>query len=341
MIDKTSLILYNARFIKNIENTFTKPVFKRRNKAVLVRRMHLYYNEFYDPNNKRNTNKENYKQSRRCLKIRIETNTKSNKTKLFISGNLRKWYKNVKSTNDLSFKDFVNAIDKLEKEIGLLQGTLWNAKVTKLEIGVCLRLTDDDRGLMLCIADYINFKKMTFCNETIKFKGADYDIIFYDKIKEIVNHESIKKKNGKSMNRKNFILRFEMQIRKMSNMTLQIKDNLNTLALIKKNWLVIGEVLMDKLYEVKFVDVISKLDYMQIKKGGIKDVKAILFCQRIRDIGVDNFLKITNAMEKKKGDTRDNILKVYNEYLDNNDQISYKQFLAEKLQNKIWVLSKV
>lgn len=352
MIDKIKLRLENAIIGNAGLDKFGSPSINKNDCNVVVRSRFMYYDKDFNPSDEEITINEEFKHSKECLKISLATNLSSATSRLYIRGNIRKWYMTSKSTRDFKRKDFVGAIALLEKELGLTTNTLWNAAVTQIEIGVRLRLKDRHRGLLFCIAHYKNFKKLsienefdefkklTVSNETVKFIGEKYSILFYDKIKEVFNHSEMKKTNGKKASKNNFYLRYELQIKSVSHMRPSIKDNISTLLLIRNNWKSLGEILKETLEDIVFVDILSPISYDKIKLGAKTEIKNYLMCEGMKSVGIDNFLNLINVIEnKKRGEYRNEILAIYEDYIRTNKKATYKKYLTRKLGKRISALS--
>lgn len=177
------------------------------------------------------------------------------------------------------------------------KGNLWEAKVTKIEIGVTTglsqfrRLSAIDRNFLLCISNHKDLGEgAVYPNETVKFKGGKYSVIFYDKNTEIFSERGKKRKIGNKINRYFFSLRYEIQINKVSNVKL-FEGKINTLTKVKEHWAEIGKELTESLNKTRYVNVISEEQIKTLDNCNKKEMEEYLIYKGMEAVGYKKCLQ--------------------------------------------------
>lgn len=152
-----------------------------------------------------------------------------------VSGSLRKWYfgKN-KAVMDFDYNTFRHCIGILSKKLSVNQNDFWESNVHYLEIGGSIKLKRKYDCIIPSMASYPRLGKAQIKNETIYFKGINYELIAYDKLKEAFKGRNTDKRIRDIVTKGVFVLRFEVKLKCPSNTTL--KDRVKTLNDIKNNW---------------------------------------------------------------------------------------------------------
>ncbi|MEO2059825.1 MAG: hypothetical protein ABGW76_07070 [Mesonia sp.] len=323
MIDKTKLILENVDLFPNKELGYHTYGNRRRNKDVNS------YRRFISLSDEKNAYE---------LEIHLNHNIRFDKKQLVVDGNLRKWYFGKDSRQDFTKKKFLQCINLLSNKIGIDDASLYNAKVTKLETGVILRLKQKERAIINSIFGYKGFDKNTYDKYGVEFKSSNYDVIFYDHLRRVYNQKGKRQSNFGKITNKNFLFRYEIQSHKMSG-TPMFKEKLNTLLKVRNNWDYIGQNLIKTLGDVEFVKVISPETYVSIKNGGKKEMTKYLTFKGMEAIGIENFRVLLEQMTNKhKSEFKKDFVTLYNSFLEA-EKMDYKKFLIRKLKKRVKALA--
>lgn len=332
MYDKLKLSLDKIALSEQAFSSFT--LFgraKKNNKIEVYKRYinNVSVKQDYEQPDAEHTSSEKYR-----IVLTLLRDNEYNKSKLLVEGNLRKWYYGKHNIRDLNKKDFCLSVRMLAKTIGIEENLLWNASVTKLETGVTLKLKEEHRGIVNCIFDYKAFRKNTYDNSGVEFKGENYDVIFYDMLRRVFNQKNKLERTYKKLTKKNFLFRYEIQGHKVSGMDM-FKGKANTLLKLKTNWKYIGTNLINTLNQVKFVNTISPMIYLDIKGGNKTQMTNYLTYKGIESIGLENFRQLIEQMNpKKRSEYKKAFLLIHDEHL-RKDKENYKSVFTRKLQDKI------
>jgi len=342
MIDKIRLIVEDANVPENMNGLFTFYKGKNKKNEVKIYKCFLEFEEHSEINNILVEDLEDEEQESVLKQYRINLtwfeNKKLGKTRLRIDGNLRKWYYGINSSRDLSKKAFIDCIKILAEKIEMEENKLWNAKVTKLETGVTLKLKKKHRGIVNCIFDYKAFHKNTFGETGVEFKSENYDVIFYDHLRRVYNQKEKLERTYKKLAKNNFLFRYEIQSHKVSG-TDMFKGKLDTLLRLKSNWKYIGENLLKTLNTVTFVNIVSPEIYSGIKGGTKKQMSKYLIYKGIKSIGIENFRILVEQMNpKKRSKYKKDFLNLYEQFLDIEKE-NYEVIFTQKVTGKIQSLN--
>ena len=152
-----------------------------------------------------------------------------------VVGSIRKWwFGNKLASMDFDFINFCICIETLAKKLKVPAEDFWYSKVTKLEIGGNVKLP---RRYENIIPNMISYPRLTDTNHgkgTKKFVSQNYQLIAYDKGKELYRHNIIDKSLLDKINEALLIMRFEVKLIKPSGTVL--KGYVNSLQNIKENW---------------------------------------------------------------------------------------------------------
>ncbi|WP_284652109.1 phage/plasmid replication domain-containing protein [Flavobacterium terrisoli] len=190
------------------------------------------------------------------LRMLLTENLKTGKYSLSIDGSIRKWYFGKNSRSDLTFTEFYDCIEVLGRKLGLKKNEIWKVfKVTQLEIGVTLMLKALSNDVLDCFVRCRNAKIDRRYETTLNFNFGNYSLKMYDKFIEM-NQNKIWSKKMKVVLDKYLMLRFEINVDKMSGTTLRRK--FDTLELIKTDWNKLPQMLHDYVDKIEFVDLLSQ-----------------------------------------------------------------------------------
>ncbi|WP_044402045.1 hypothetical protein [Lacinutrix sp. Hel_I_90] len=324
MIDKIKFLLRNYPVNEEMRNSYRKFGKSRFNPEINVLVKYLTREE--------NLCKKNKKHS---LKLTLAYDTKHGNHKLYIEGSIRKWYYGKYNIRDFNYKDFCQCISLLSKRLEIEENILWNAEITKLETGVTIRFTKEFEGIALCVSRYKNFKKNTYEDKGVKFKGKNYHVIFYDKIREIYNDKDKLERSYDKITKNNFLFRYEIQGHKVSGMKM-FKNKVDTLLKVKNNWKYLGDNLIMTLDKVEFIDVISPEAYINLRGGAITEMSEFLIYKGIKAIGIEKTrLLIETLNPKKRTKCRKKYNGIYEKHLIE-DRQNYEDIFRQKLLEKLF-----
>ncbi|MFC7356468.1 hypothetical protein ACFQO1_02110 [Jejudonia soesokkakensis] len=323
MVDKIKLILDNIELSNEAFGKFKFFSTAKNDKRIKV------FKRFIKNDSRLNIEYKEYK-----ISLTLLSNEKLSNNKLIIEGNFRKWYFGTDNISDLNKKKFCNVVSQVAKKIGIEQNVLWNARVTKLETGVTVKLKEKHRGIVNCIFSYKNFRKNTYDNSGVEFKGENYDVIFYDMLRRMFNRKHKLERQYKKLTKSNFFFRYEIQVHKVSGVDM-FKEKANTLLKIKNNWKYLGQNLITTLDNVKFVDVISPSQFMELKGATKKPMTDYLTYKGIESIGMENLRQLINQMKpKSRPDYRRDFIELYEKQL-SEDKEDYESIFKEFIQNRV------
>lgn len=273
-----------------------------------------------------------YKNNKKIMGLRllITENIKCNTFSISIQGSIRKWYFKSNSRKDLNYIEFLHCIELLEEKLGISKGEIWSDfKITNLEVGVTLLLKSKFRNIMDCFVKYRNSVRIDTYETSLYFKFKNYDILFYDKLKEI-SKGKIPNENEKNIIDKFYFLRFEVSVTKVSGSTF--RKEFNSLELLKTNWNKLPNRLFRYMNEIDFIDVISEEKYLMIKSKS--DFLNNLCYQGIKSIGIQRTI-----MDFAKLEIPNNKTKYFRDLMDiyksnKSKKNDYKSELLEELKKK-------
>ncbi|AYN00103.1 hypothetical protein [Chryseobacterium sp. 3008163] len=184
---------------------------------------------------------------------------------------------------------------------------LWKARVTKVELGLTLRLPIKMRGILSCFNSFSGLSdKNIYGKDGVSFIGTNFSVSFYDKIEKMrVNDELfIKSKNKKKLvervTKKNYFLRFELKVEKVSGFYNSIFDGkINHLFKIRDNWNYLLRSLGSLYQQVNFIDVISPEVVDLIVGEESTPMDNLLKFQAIKNITPDVFFNNLVPLMKK------------------------------------------
>ncbi|NDP27068.1 MAG: hypothetical protein GZ087_06545 [Flavobacterium sp.] len=223
----------------------------------------------------------NFSKKKFSLKLLLTADEKNDIFSLSINGSIRKWYYQKNSRKDLNFKEFIDCIELIAKELNTDVKTVLSGKVTQLEVGLTLLLKSEMREINDCLVKYRNAEREVFEETTLYFKFVNYKLIFYDKFLEM-NKNTIWSDIEENVFKKFYFLRFEINAKKVSGMTF--KNKFDTIEKIRNNWNMLPSVIEKYINDIVFVDVISEdkkieindysdfvnyLTFLGIKKYGV------------------------------------------------------------------------
>ncbi|QQV01228.1 MULTISPECIES: hypothetical protein [Chryseobacterium] len=271
------------------------------------------------------------------------------KNKLIVHRNVRKdWYK-IPKVGDLGYKSFEKMINKYGEEFGIKSKALWNARVTKVELGLTLRLPIKMKGILSCFHSFSGLsEKNIYGQNGVSFIGNNFSVSFYDKIEKMKsNNELFPKSSNKQkliekITKKNYFLRFELKVEKVSGFYNKMYDDkINHLFKIRDEWDYLLKSLSKLFKQVNYIDVVSPEVMDSIRGEEKKPMDSLLKFQGIKSITPDVFFEELLPQMKKdkhskfKKEYRD----FYNEY-ERKFRYGFKEDFQAKLDEMIDLLIK-
>lgn len=260
-------------------------------------------------------------------------------TRLKIMGSLRKWYLGRHTTQDLTFKSFLDCVDLLARELGLTKVQILSGSIHYIELGVCIRFYENMGGIINSIVSYKNFESIhLYRNQTVKFGGDAYKIGVYDKYTEIMCdknkiykkkiskdiktkgvyplNKSDKRRLAKKINETNFCLRFEVSVSDIHNSPPELNGKIKSLGDIQNNWnfLLEGLQAMFQNFEITKYNLLLTRSY--VKNKGRKELNELKTYALVEKVGgVKNYVDL--FLRNIKSNHRSEIIKKELEKINN------------------------
>lgn len=231
------------------------------------------------------------------------------KSELIIHRNIRKDWFGAGSSKDLGYENFIEIIEKYADLFGIEEKKLWNARVTKVELGVTLKLSAKMKGILSCFESFKDItEKNSYGNNGIGFIGENFSISIYDKLLRMVDNNEIFKKSRrkkilvKKLTKKHYFLRFELKVEKVSGFyRSDFKNRINYLKEIRNNWDYLGQAVLKLYSDINFVDILSPEVQEKISGEEKTPMNNFLKFTGIKSIGEDNFFRYFVPLMKGNG----------------------------------------
>lgn len=253
-----------------------------------------------------------------------------------INGSLRKWYfgKN-KAALDFNYKTFRHCIGILSRKLKVDQSDFWESNVYYLEIGGSITLKRKYDCIMTSMVSYPRLGKGQIKNETVYFKGLNYELIAYDKLKEFFKDRNSNKKIRDIVTKGVFILRFEVKLKCPSNTTL--KNRVKTLNDIKNNWGFLIEYWRNAYHKIEMVQVQSPTFILKKQYATRRELKDYFFVMLANEIGIDSIYQIINSSVRDKKEERDHFTKLLEKF-DAKTLSDYHEVVKEAVEQKARIM---
>lgn len=168
--------------------------------------------------------------------------------------------------SDLHHNDFVREIKYWANELDIDEEDFWKAKITKIELGVTLHFKNPMNGIISCFGSLKNLpRKHVYENSGVKFIGKNYQVSIYDKLDrafhtgEIFEKQPAKRRNILNVGAKKVkaFIRYEIKITTVSGVLPKDFGDINTLDKLNRSWNDLSDMLLNKIDDFTFVDVLS------------------------------------------------------------------------------------
>lgn len=350
MVDRIKFSVDNASLGPDILEKMFYPGRKKKNGNTVYQYQNNYVNDEDDDD----TEKLKYQ---RYLFIQYKVyadpkplpgNSYLTRNELIIHTNLRKDQFGQGTVKDLRFIDFEEVIRKKVGKFGISEKMFWNARVTKLELGVTLQLKSKMKGFLSCLDNFNGIThKNIYGDDGISYVGENYSVSLYNKLekmwknKELFPNTSNKKKSKEKVSRKNYLLRFELKIEKVSGFyRSSFRGKIDRLKDIRDNWNYLGKALLDLYADINYIDILSPEVEDTINGQELKPMDKFLKYQGIKAIGEDKFFNQILPLMKGGGTKfRKAYHNLINEYR-KKYSLDYQVEFSEKLESRIQSLER-
>lgn len=259
--------------------------------------------------------KETEKKKRHSITVEIHHNEESKK--LIIRGNLRKWYFGRNNLADLNFFKFIKAMNRLSFLVFGDQNKIWTMNFTQLELGFNFQLLISAKGIFNSIVAYSTFRRIIYENETVKFEGSGYSVIFYDKLKEIINdYEEYYKTTRpifhglRKLHTKAVFPRFEVQINRMTQ-SQEFMRLCRTPENLRDNYDEVIDLVHKKFKNMTYMDELSPYVISSLKGKRRRAIQEFFMYVGMKSIGEVETLSIVNGVNRDKKRFREVIELIY------------------------------
>ena len=268
------------------------------------------------------------------------------RTELTIHRNIRKDWFGEGSSKDLGSKNFVGVIKKYADLFGVEEKKIWNARVTKVELGVTLKLSSKMKGILSCFDSFKGITEKNIYGENgIGFIGENFSISIYDKLIRLIDNNEIFKKSKnkkrllKKISKNHYFLRFELKIEKVSGFyRSDFKNRINHLKEIRDNWNFLGKAVLKLYSDINYIDLISPEVQDTIKGQERKPMDKFLKFTGMKMIGADKFFNQILPLMKDEGSSLSKFRKEYRDFYNDYERVTkfgYKDDFNAILEKKI------
>ncbi|WP_084015861.1 hypothetical protein [Moheibacter sediminis] len=277
-----------------------------------------------------------FKRKKHSMKILHTADDKKEEYSLSISGSIRKWYYQENSRKDLNYAEFIDCISLLAREIGMRESELWNAKVTKVEVGVTLLVDKKFKGIKDCFVRYRNASRYEMGDEimTVYFGFENYKLKIYDKYFEMNKRKNLESYPYKEVNERLHFPRLEIVVNKVSG-TPFFKSKANTLRKIEENWDEILKEFRKRFGNINFVNVLADENRLR-EISSYSDFRDFLAYEGINNYGLSECLDCLNhtgILNNNKTKYMSDLSKLFESFRVKDDQLKSEFF--ERFEKKL------
>jgi len=211
-----------------------------------------------------------------------------------ITNSWRKWFLGSDSLEDLSYQNIAEICEVLAQYLKLKSYHLGAAKLRTVEFGKTFTLNG---GTCFSVISNIHSYSTLTANrfgggQTIAFVGQDFNLMIYDKEREMTKKRP-KLKNVLSSNNK---LRIELKSKDAKG-TKNKFHNINSLQDLLLNYkkMILG--LRKEIKKIQMISIDTKFDAISFKTKRIKDLRVYLEYKGIQNIGPELFFKYLKELD--------------------------------------------
>lgn len=273
--------------------------------------------------------KEKY--SEPCIELKLKYN--KGFVKIRIKNSLRKWYFGKRSMADFNKSKYIDCLYKMSSKIHLTMQELLTAKITKIEIGVNLKLSPEFLNYLLTLVghDRLKFRDI-YGNQTVSFRGTNLSLIFYDKLAELRNNNLITSNVFSKLSNKFFFLRIEVRIKKVSGVAFS-KEKISTINDLLVNWEECFNYLNNHFNKVLQVDFISPKIALELQKGKDSLIYDLIKFNGIERMSTASIITIINTYTNRPSIHRKKIAEISHKFRALKNP-SFKRIIKQKLLEK-------
>lgn len=283
-----------------------------------------------------------FKRKSHSLKLLLTADEMKDEFSLSISGSLRKWYYQDNSRKDLNYSEFNDCISLLARELGMWESQLWNGKVTKLEVGVTLMVSEKFKNIADCFVRYRNSEREEV-KTTVYLHFKNYKLVIYDKYAEMNKRKNLDKYPYNKVNELFYFPRLELVLNKVSGVEF-FKKKASTLREIEENWDGILSKFPDYFKKINFVNVLSKENGLR-EISSYSDFKKFLIYESINNFGLAECLECLNhtgILSSNKTFAINDLMEIYKSFKVKDDELKVEFFnLLEKKINRLYNKSNI
>ena len=249
---------------------------------------------------------------------------KSKPEQIRIKGNLRKWYFGERNASaDFSKKSLKKCLRILAKKLNTKMEMLLDINLNYLELGGNVVMDRKYDTFIPSIMGFPRLRLTRFEEKSVKFEGEKYQVIFYDKLKELKDRKIITAKVADRLISKKFILRFEVKINAKSG--YKYKTKISSFKQVLANFNLLVDHWTEMFSKVQIVDLFSRLKEIKPNSLTKKEYIDFLAFSKIKDMGSSRALMFSDKLVKnRKSQSRFEILNLYRQFTDGKKFYYYK-----------------
>lgn len=221
-----------------------------------------------------------------CLEINIKY--WYGKVTIDITNSIRKWFYGAQSTRDFNLSDLKSCYKLISKKLSTPYKLFLKARIHNIEIGFNLKFDKSFSSSLLTFMEHRRLKtKNIWGTGTRDFEGENLKLVFYDKLQEMFDHDTISENTYKKISNHFFFLRIEVSFTKISGVEFA-NIHLRTIKDLLNNFSEIYHYFIKQVRQVTIVDWISPRISDKIATSDNKVFFNWLISLGIDTVGLDN-----------------------------------------------------
>ncbi len=252
---------------------------------------------------------------------------------LWINGNVRKWWFEAgRAVRDLSYTDLIEALEFLAKRLNTDFEKLIFMPITKVEIGMNLKLDKQAKLFIPALMEMPQLKRVRYGMDSVYFKAEKYQELFYNKVQQMHEKENLSAAACKRILDSIFILRYEKQIKATSG--YKHPSYVKNFDAIIRNFDNLIDDLLDSFMSVKFVDPMCKGKNIETQSLTMKDFQQYLIFLATKEYGIDFLSFMSDSYVKNhNAESRRQLHEIYDKFNTNENRQHFAK-IALKLFEK-------
>lgn len=236
-------------------------------------------------NNVKSLDKENTL-GKPCLEINIKY--WYGEVTVDITNSLRKWFYGARSLRDFNLTDLWGCYRLIATKLSIPFNLFLKARIHNIEVGFNLKFDKSFSSSLLTFIEHRRLKTKNILGAgTRNFEGENLKLTFYDKLKEMFDHDTILENTYRKISNQFFVLRIEVGFTKVSGVEFA-NLNLRTVKDLLNNFSEIYQYLVKQVREVTIIDWISPRIADKIATSDNKVFFSWLISLGIDTVGLDN-----------------------------------------------------